>query len=48
MQKFSVLLKTSWSANTGEIKHAFFNVSYTWYKSLTVPYINACSLLTYD
>ena len=34
--------------HTSENSHTFLNVFYTWCKPLTVPYINACSLLTYD
>ena len=34
MQKFSVLPKRAWSAQTVENSHSFFYVSYTWYKAL--------------
>ena len=32
---FSVLPKTAWSAHAVENPYSFFNVSYTWYKSLS-------------
>ena len=37
----SVLPKSAQSAQTVENSHSFFNVSYTWYKSLVLPYIGS-------
>ena len=41
LENNSVLPKSAQSSQTVETSHSFFNVSYTWYKSLFMPQVGA-------